>query len=171
MAKKSIATIEQTLVLLKPDTVKRGLIGRIIQRFEDAGLKIIAMKMVWPDRTMARELYDDDLEKRKGKEVREMMTKFLVEKGPIIAVVLEGISAVEVVRKLVGGTEPKTALPGTIRGDFAHLSYEHADRVKKGIANLIHSSGSKAEAEKEIKIWFKPNEIHDYNLSHEEFTR
>jgi nucleoside-diphosphate kinase len=162
---------QKTLVLFKPDAVRRSLIGRVLQRFEDAGLKIIAMKMVWPDRTLALKLYDEDLEKRKGKAVREMMAKFLVEQGPIIAMVLEGISAIEVVRKLVGGTEPKTALPGTIRGDFAHLSYEHADRVKKGIPNLIHASGSQAEAEKEIKIWFKPNEIHDYRLSHEEFTR
>lgn len=87
-----------------------------------------------------------------------------------MALVLEGVEAIEVVRKLVGGTEPKTALPGTIRGDFAHLSLAYGDSKNKGVANLIHASGSLEEAKKEIELWFKENEIYSYKTAHEEFV-
>jgi len=159
--------IQRTLVLLKPDAVQRGLIGRIIMRFEDAGLKIVAMKMIWPDEELARKHYDEDLERRRGKKVRDLLVKFLTEHGPVVAMVLEGVEAVEVVRKMVGGTEPKSALPGTIRGDFAHLSFEYADQKSKAVPNLIHASGTPEEAEKEISIWFDKEEIHSYQTVHE----
>lgn len=159
--------IQRTLVLLKPDAIQRGLTGRIIQRFEDAGLKIVAAKMIWADKELADKHYSD-LGERRGPEIKKRMVEFLTKTGPVIALVLEGIEAVEVVRKLVGGTEPKSAMPGTIRGDFAHLSLAYGDAKNKGVPNLIHASGSVEEAKKEILLWFKPQEIHSYKLSHEE---
>jgi len=159
--------IQRTLVLLKPDAVQRGLIGRILERFENAGLKIVAAKMVWVDVKLADKHYDD-LGKRRGEQVKKRMVEFLTKTGPVLALVLEGVEAVEVVRKIVGGTEPKTALPGTIRGDFAHLSLAYGDSKNKAVPNLIHASGSPEEAKREIELWFKPSEIHSYKLSHEE---
>ncbi|MCL6500421.1 MAG: nucleoside-diphosphate kinase [Candidatus Pacearchaeota archaeon] len=159
--------IQKTLVLLKPDAVQRALIGRIIQRFEDVGLKIVGAKMVWADKELADRHYLD-LGERRGNEVKERMMAFLTKTGPVLALVLEGVEAVEIVRKLVGSTEPKSALPGTIRGDFAHLSLVYADCKDKTVPNLIHASGSPEEAKKEIELWFKPSEIHSYRLSHEE---
>lgn len=159
--------IRRTLVLLKPDAVQRGLIGRIIERFENAGLKIVAAKMIWVDVNLADKHYDD-LGKRRGEQVKKRMIEFLTKTGPVLALVLEGVEAVDVVRKIVGGTEPKSALPGTIRGDFAHLSLEYGNSKNKGVPNLIHASGSIEEAKREIELWFKPSEIHSYKLSHEE---
>jgi len=159
--------IQRTLILLKPDAIQRSLVGRILERFENAGLKIVATKMIWADSKLADKHYND-LGKRRGEEVKKRMVQFLTESGPVIAIVLKGVEAVEVVRKIVGGTEPKTALPGTIRGDFAHLSLAYGDSKGKGVPNLIHASGSIDEAEREIDLWFKPEEIHSYKLSHEE---
>jgi nucleoside-diphosphate kinase len=158
--------IQKSLILLKPDSVQRGISGRIIQRFEDAGLKMIAAKMFKADKELADKHYYD-LGERRGPEVKKRMMNLLVN-GPVLALVFEGVEAVEVVRKLVGGTEPKTALPGTIRGDFAHLSYSYADAKDKAVTNLIHASGNIKEAEQEIALWFKKEELHDYKLSHEE---
>jgi len=160
--------MQRTLVLLKPDAVQRGLIGRIIQRFEDAGLKIVASKMVWASKEQADRHYFD-LGSRRGEHVKKKMIDFIT-KGPVFALVLEGVEAVEVVRKIVGGTEPKTALPGTIRGDFAHQSFIYADNKNKGLPNLIHASGSLEEAKQEIKLWFKDSEIHSYKTVHEDFV-
>lgn len=160
--------IQRTLVLLKPDAIKRGLIGRILQRFEDAGLKIVAMKMQWITKNHAEKHYDD-LGKRRGEEVKARMVGFLTS-GPVIAMVLEGVDAVEVVRKIVGGTEPKTAPPGTIRGDFAHLSIEYANKKEKAVPNLIHASDNEENAKKEIALWFQEEEIHSYKTIHEEFV-
>src|SRR3989338_4709007 len=175
--------IERSLVILKPDAVQRALCGRIIQRFEDAGLKIVGMKMVWADEKLVKAHYQDSLipivgNKTKkdwdaagikytetveeiGKMIVEGTRKFL-SSGPVIAMVLEGLQAVEIVRKLVGSTGPKDSLPGTIRGDFAHISLGYASIKKKGAANLIHASGNVDEAKKEIGLWFKPNELHTY---------
>lgn len=158
--------MEQTLVLIKPDGVQRTLIGRIIQRFEDAGLKIIGMKMVWADESFAKKHYTEDLAQRRGEHVRKRMLAFL-QQGPVVAICLEGINAVEVVRKIVGGTEPKSAAPGTIRGDFAHISYEHADVHDKGLPNLIHASGDKKDATYEVPLWFSQQELHSYKTVHD----
>ena len=134
--------IEMTLILVKPDGVKRCLVGNIVTRFENAGLKIIGLKMVWCDKDHALRHYTEDITMRRGQFVRDKLVAFLIE-GPVVAVCLEGIDAVEVVRKIVGSTEPKTAPPGTIRGDFAHMSIARADDIKKGLPNLIHASGNK----------------------------
>lgn len=153
--------MEQTLILIKPDGVERGLAGRIIERFENAGLKIIGMKMVWVDKEFALKHYTEDIEKRRGVHVRKWLSEYIIE-GPVVAVALEGLHAVEAARKICGPTEPRTAPAGTIRGDFALHSYSFADKKKKAIRNLIHSSGNLKEAKYELKLWFKPDELHSY---------
>ncbi|HLD00230.1 MAG TPA: nucleoside-diphosphate kinase [Candidatus Nanoarchaeia archaeon] len=158
--------IEQTLVLLKPDAVKRSIMGRIISRFEDAGFKIISAKMVKIDEGFGRRHYFDIAERR-GEKVLNVLLKFMTQ-GPVMALCLEGVNAVENVRKMVGGTEPKTALPGTIRGDFAHVSFAYADSKDKAIENLIHASGNVQEAKIEIGLWFKPEELYFYKTAQEE---
>ena len=154
--------ISRTLVLLKPDTVQRTMVGNVITRFENAGLKMVGMKMLWIDENFSKKHYSDHVKKPfyKGLE------KFITE-GPVIAMVVEGIHAVETVRKMVGSTEPNKAQPGTIRGDFAHHSYEYADKKGIAIKNLIHASDSKENAKKEIELWFSKEEIHTYKTVHE----
>src|SRR3989338_6635304 len=158
--------IERTLVLLKPDAVQRCVSGRVISRFEDAGMKIIGMKMVWVDKKFALKHYTEELAKRAGAHVREMIAEFLTT-GPVIAMVLEGVNAIENTRKLVGSTEPRAAAPGTIRGDFSHMSYGYADVKKVPVKNLVHASSSKQDAAAEIKLWFSPKELHSYKTVHD----
>lgn len=160
--------IERSLMLLKPDAVKRQLTGRIMQRFEDAGYKIIGMKMVWMDEDFGKKHYFDVAERR-GEAVLKNLLNFMTE-GPVVALCIEGISAVENVRKMVGSTEPKSAAPGTIRGDFAHHTYGHTDDSGKAIANLIHASGNVEEAKFELDLWFKEEELHSYKTVHEVHT-
>lgn len=154
--------IEETLILIKPDGVQRGLIGKIITRFEDAGLKIAAMKMSWIDAEFAKKHYKELVNKAFYPGLESMITE-----GPVIAIVVQGLHAIETVRKMVGVTEPKSAAPGTIRGDFAHHSYEYTDKKGIAIKNLIHASGTKEEAKTEIDLWFSKKEIHDYKTVHE----
>ena len=153
---------ERTLVLIKPDGLKRGLAGEIIKRFEDRGLKICGMKMVWVDREFSKKHYSEHLEKY----FYQNLENFIIE-APVVAMAIEGIHAVELIRKLVGPTEPKSAMPGTIRGDYAHQSYAYADKQGIAIKNLIHASGTKEEAKKELKLWFSEEELYDYKISHE----
>ncbi len=157
--------IEQTLVLIKPDGVQRGLVGRILQRFEDVGLKIVGVKMVQSTKEHAGKHYSDVAERR-GQKVFEQNVNFLQE-GPVLAIVLEGIHSIEIVRKMVGPTEPKAALPGTIRGDFTHQSYAYADAQNQVIRNLIHASSSQEDAKREIALWFTNNELQSYTSSHD----
>ena len=157
--------IQRTLILLKPDAVKRSLVGEIIQRFEKAGLKIIGMKMVWINEEFSKKHYCEHV----GKDFYKCLEAFITS-GPVIAVCLEGINAIDVVRKMVGTTEPGKALPGTIRGDFAHLSTEWANKKGKAVPNLIHASDKPETAEKEISLWFKKEELHNYKIVYEEFV-
>jgi len=161
--------LEKTLVLIKPDGVKRGLMGRILGRFEDAGMKIIAMKMRQSDEAHALRHYNEDLEKRRGKKVRDLMVDF-IKSGPVLAFVVEGVNAIENVRKIVGATEPKAAAPGTIRGDFAHISFDYADKKGKVVENLIHASSDATDAEREVWLWFNEDEICEYKTVHETHT-
>lgn len=154
--------MEKSLVLVKPDGVQRQLVGRVVQRFEDVGLKIIGMKMLWVDKNFSKKHYSAHLKKEFYKGLETFITE-----GPVVAMVLQGLHAVENVRKLVGPTDPRKAAPGTIRGDFAHHSQEHTDKEKKSIRNLIHASGNRKEADEEIKMWFKKDELHDYKTAHE----
>jgi len=157
---------ERTLVLIKPDGIVRNLIGKIIMRFEDAGLKIIGMKMVWVDEEFARKHYRDDIEKKHGKRVRDGLIKYIKE-GPVIAMVLEGVDAIKVTRKIVGATYPNEALPGTIRGDFAHISKDYANEKEVNVRNLIHASSDEEDAEIEIPLWFADKELHSYKTVHD----
>jgi len=152
--------IEKTLVLLKPEAVQRHIVGKVISRFENVGLKIVGMKQVWIDKEFAQKHYYDIAE-RHGEQILKQLTEYMTQ-SPVIVIVLEGSSAVENVRKIVGPTEPKSCLPGTIRGDFCHASYHNFDSQKTAVRNIIHASGNKKEAEQEIKLWFKPKEIYSY---------
>ncbi len=158
--------MERSLVIIKPDGVQRGLVGEVITRFEKVGLKIIGMKMVWADAKFAKKHYAAHLQKKFYLALEAMITE-----GPVVAMVLEGVHAVEIVRKMVGATEPKAALPGTIRGDYAHVSYEYADKKGIAIKNLIHASGDAKEAEIEVKLWFSANELHSYETVFEKHVR
>lgn len=165
--------MERTLIILKPDAVQRGLMGEIIARFERVGLKFIGMKMVFPDEDHYHYHYEEisKIISRRGEEVYRRNADAMMT-GPVVAAVLEGVEAVDLVRKLVGDTEPKSAQPGTIRGDYAHLSYTHVnERTMTGMPNLIHASGDAQEARKEIAHWFKAEELFDYKLVNEHFTQ
>jgi len=161
--------MERSLVLLKPDAVDRGLVGEIISRFEKIGLKIAGLKLVWPEKEHASKHYTEDLAVRRGQHVRDLMIE-MITSGPIVAIALEGVEAVEIVRKMVGTTEPKAAAPGTIRGDYAHVSFKHADSKKIGVYNLVHASGSVEEAVSEIEVWFSPQELHEYKPGYTKHT-
>ena len=173
---------EKTLVLVKPDGVMRGIIGKIIARFEEAGLKLVGLKMMRISKDFAQEHHPPELEKwlsgmgtktlegyRKygrdpvkevgtndplkiGKMVWEWNTDFLTS-GPIVAMVWQGNHAIDNVRKLVGSTLPVFALPGTIRGDFAKDSPALANAMRRGIRNVVHASGDLAEAKYDIEHW------------------
>lgn len=158
--------MERSLVVLKPDAVQRGVMGRVISRLENAGLKVVGAKMVHVDEAFGKKHYFD-LAERRGEKVAGMMIKFLAS-GPVLALCVEGIEAVENIRKLVGATEPKSALPGTIRGDFSHVSFDYANKESKAVENLIHASGSVEEAKTEVALWFKKDELFDHKLSYEE---
>jgi len=155
-----VTGIERTLVLLKPDAVTRGLVGRVLARFEDALLKIVASKMVWMDADLTRQHYFD-LEERFGPDVYNVVADFM-HTGPVFALVLEGVEAVAAVRKLVGATYPDQAAPGTIRGDYAHQSRAYANANGLAVANLVHASANSGEAKREIDVWFAESELHDY---------
>jgi nucleoside-diphosphate kinase len=161
--------MEKSLVLLKPDALDRGIVGEIIHRFERAGIKIVGLKMVIANEETAKKHYTEDLAIRRGEAVRELMIK-MISSGPIIALALEGVEVVEVVRKMVGTTEPKSAAPGTIRGDYAHVSFKHADEHKMGVFNLIHASGSKEEGEMEVAVWFTLEELMSHSPSYTSIT-
>jgi nucleoside-diphosphate kinase len=179
---------ERTLVIVKPDGVQRNLIGEIIKRHEQVGLKLIAIKMMVAEAGHVEAHYTLDPEwrrvtgektiasyKEKGiappsedpfeitRVLLETLTKYMVA-GPVVVMVWEGAHAVKIVRKLVGSTEPLGSAPGTIRGDFVLDSYQMADTDKRAVRNLIHASGSVGEAESEIAHWFKPEELANYRL-------
>jgi len=182
---------EKTLVVIKPDGVQRTLIGEIIGRYEKIGLKLVAIKMLVPTAEMVEKHYTLDPEWRritgekriksaleKGevppsndpfeitKKVLEVLIKYMTS-GPVIAMVWQGAHAVKIVRKMTGGTEPLSSDVGTIRGDLVLDSYQMADTDNRAVRNLIHASGSVAEAENEIKHWFSPKELVDYKLVQE----
>ncbi|NLF83473.1 MAG: nucleoside-diphosphate kinase [Candidatus Gastranaerophilales bacterium] len=136
--------MQRTFVAIKPDAVQRGLIGEIITRFERKGLKIIGLKIMQIDKETAEKHYAEHV----GKPFFENLTNFITS-GPIVAMVLEGKNAVEMVRKLMGATNPQNADPGTIRADYAHTMER----------NVVHGSDSVMSAEREISIFFNENEL------------
>lgn len=139
--------MDRTLVLIKPDAINRALIGEIISRFERKGLKIVAMKMLKMNKELAKKHYEAHINKPFYPDLESFITS-----GPIIAMVIEGKEAVEVVRNMVGATNARKAQPGTIRGDFSN-SFSR---------NLIHASDSPEAASKEISLFFDQSEIIDW---------
>lgn len=182
---------EKTLVILKPDAVQRSLIGEVIHRLERTGLKFVAFKFFVPSEAQCTTHYNKDekwfeekggrtLEERKakglpieksaieyGRDIIRANVKFFTS-GPVLAMALEGNKAVELVKKIVGGTEPLTSDVGTIRGDLTVDSYDLAGVDGRAVRNIIHCTDNPAEAEREIGIWFKPEELVNYRLVTEE---
>ena len=183
---------EKTLVIIKPDGIQRTLIGEIIGRYERISLKLVGLKILVPTTEQVEKHYTLDPEwlrktgekaiasyEKKGQkppstDAMEVGNKVLgnlkkyLTSGPVIAMVWEGAHAVEIVRKITGGTEPRSTDVGTIRGDFVLDSYHMADTDKRAIRNLIHASGTVGEANDEIKHWFKDDEIVNYRLVQEQ---
>lgn len=182
---------ERTFVILKPDAIQRGLIGEIINRFEKSGLKLIALKMIMATEDQCWQHYNKDeewflkkganiiknrqdlnlpVEKEAieyGKDIVRALVKFMTV-SPIIPMIFEGNQAVGIVKKIVGGTEPLTSAVGTIRGDYTLDSYELSSFDNRAVRNLVHCSDQPLEAEREISLWFKNNEIINYRLIAEE---
>lgn len=187
---------EKTLVIVKPDGVRRGIVGEVISRFEKVGLKLVGLKLVKVDREQINRHYPDseewlgtlgeksladyeklnlDPEKELGTkdpiEIGKMVKEWLIEylsSGPVVAMVLEGNQAVENVRMIAGNTLPSFAQPGTIRGDFSVDSASLANTKKRAVKNVIHASGNQEEAEHEINLWFASEEIYTYKRAEEE---
>ena len=168
-----MANIQQTLVVLKPDSVGRSIMGEIISRFERAWLHIVAMKMVLPSEEFLHGHYEGigKLGTRKGEKILNSVLQ-MMRQMPVLAMVVEGVEVVDYVRKIVGPTEPKGAAPGTIRGDFAHISYGYVDANESAdLFNLIHASADAEDAALEIPHWFSKEEIHNHTPIHCQFTR
>lgn len=181
---------ERTFVILKPDTVQRSLIGEVIKRFEQTGLKCVAMKMFVPQEEslikhynksdewflkkgtnvindlMAQGLPIDKEPMEYGKDIIRTIVKYMTA-APVIAMVWEGNQAVAVITKIVGTTEPATSDVGTLRGDYTIDSYGHASYENRAVRNLVHCSDAVSEAEREIAIWFKEEEIMKYSTAQE----
>ncbi|MGD9276554.1 MAG: nucleoside-diphosphate kinase [Candidatus Pacearchaeota archaeon] len=178
---------EKTLVLIKPDAVLRGITGEIISRFEKVGMKIVAMKMIQAKREVLEKHYfkDEKWLKEKGELYKKKLEmpedtdpipvgKKIVEgliidmqTSPIIAIILEGHNAVHTVKRLTGPTNIDEALPGTIRGDFSHDTFELANKSNRPNLTIIHATDNPDEAQKEIDFWFSPDEIHSYEKPEE----
>jgi nucleoside-diphosphate kinase len=182
---------ERTLVIIKPDGIQRSLMGEIIMRYERVGLKLVGMKMFVPaeDKVEQHYLLDPNWKKSVGEKAIASYEKKGIEPpsrdpievgdrvvaglkkyltaGPVVAMVWEGAHAVEVVRKITGGTEPRSSDVGTIRGDFVLDSYQMGDSDGRAVRNLIHASGSPEEANQEINHWFSTDELVDYKIVQE----
>ena len=184
-------TREQTLIILKPDAVQRTLVGEIVGRFERVGLKIVAMKFMratpevierhylvdpeWREKTgtkirgnleKAGEDVSGKTDRELGQVVLDRLTAYIAS-GPVLAAVLEGAHAIDLTRKLVGGTEPLSSDVGTIRGDYVIDSYSLADGDNRSVRNLVHASSSTEDAAAEIALWFDNSEILEYSTVHE----
>jgi len=181
---------ERTIVLVKPDGVKRGLIGEVISRFEKMGLKIVAIKMIWADKELASKHYPDsrtELMKAIGEktlatyekygrdpkeefgdltaeDIGKMVNKWNIDfitSGPVVALVLEGVHAIDNVRAIAGNTLPVFATPGTIRGDYSIDSPALANIKGRAVRNIMHASGNTEEAKYEEQLWFREADIVD----------
>jgi nucleoside-diphosphate kinase len=182
---------ERSLVVLKPDTIQRSLVGEVISRIERTGLKLVAFKFTVPERDTLIAHYNKDeawflskgarvvedlkahglpIEKEPieyGRDIIEANVKYM-RTGPVLAFVVQGNESVAIVKKLVGETEPATSDVGTIRGDLTVDSYGHAAYRNTAVRNLLHCSDSPSEAEREIALWFKEDEIIKYRQVQEQ---
>lgn len=188
---------QRALIIIKPDGVQRGIIGKIVTRFETVGLKIIGLKFEWAtkekiivhypetevwfkkvgERTLtnyakkgldAKKVFKTNDAVSIGKIVKGWLIDYLQE-SPLFLVVVESYDAIEIVRKLSGNTIPVLAAPGTIRGDFSHDTIDLANEQNRPLRNIIHASDTVEDGEKEIKVWFKDEELFDYELAGEKF--
>jgi nucleoside-diphosphate kinase len=196
LVQRSCQLLEQTLIVIKPDAIQRSIVGDIISRYEKVGLKIVGMKMFIPSKELlnqhypvdreefivgmgnktldnykeleqdANELFGTDDPKKIGLEVQKWLVDFMAD-SPVIAVVLEGPHAIEIVRKIRGHTLPQKAQPGTITGDYSFDSSSIANSDMRPIRNLVHASGTSEEAAFEIGLWFGEDEIFDYEAIHQ----
>ena len=187
---------ERTLLLVKPDGVKRGLTGEIIRRIEMRGFKVVGMALVWATREqivghydagetylkslagktkstyekygidVLREMGTDD-DMEIGRMVRGWLVEFMLS-GPIVKIAIKGVHVIEGIRKLCGNTMPALAEMGTIRADFSTDSAACANRDHRTVRNLVHASGTHEESEKELAYWFRPEELHDYKRAEED---
>lgn len=187
---------ETTLLIIKPDGVKRGLVGEIIARIEERGLKIVALRMIWSTRDGMNDHYPKDeawikrlgektlatyeqfsMDAKEelgtnepleiGKHVRNWSLDFMTS-GPVVKMVVKGIHAITMIRKLAGKTMPADAEMGTIRGDFSVDSAAAANRDKRAVHNLVHASETPEEVANELALWFTQDEIHDYKRTDDE---
>jgi nucleoside-diphosphate kinase len=188
---------QNALIIIKPDGVQRGLIGKIIQRFEQVGLTIIGFKFVWATKEQIIAHYPEtdtwfrkvgertltnyakkDLDAKKvfgtdeaiaiGKTVKKWLIDYL-QQSPVLILALKGYECIEIVRKISGNTIPVLANPGTIRGDFSHDSIDLANEQNRPLRNIIHASDTPEDGEKEVNLWFKSEELFDYKLAGEKF--
>lgn len=188
---------QRALLIIKPDGVQRGIIGKIISRFEQVGLKIIGIKFEWAEKEKVIAHYPETeawfakvgqrtltnyakkgLDAAKvfktndaisiGKIVKGWLITYFQE-SPVFLAVVEGYDAIEIVRKLSGNTIPVLASPGTIRGDFSHDTIDLANEQNRPLRNIIHASDTVEDGEKEIKVWFKDDELFDYQTAEEKF--
>ncbi len=182
---------ERTLVIIKPDGVQRSLIGEVVSRYEKIGLKMVGAKMLLPTEELVEKHYLLDPEWKKnvgqkaianyekkgetppstdpvevGDRIIQKLKKYITS-GPVVAMVWEGAHAVEIVRKVTGGTEPLSSDVGTIRGDYVVDSYGMSDADGRAIRNIIHASGSVDEANGEIDLWFNKGELMNYKIVQE----
>ena len=188
---------ERSVVLVKPDGVKRGLVGEVITRFEKMGLKVIALKLIWVDKSLAEKHYPEsrkELMKAIGEKtlktyekygrdpkeefgnidpekIGEMVNKWNIDfitSGPVVAILLEGAHAIDNIRMIAGNTLPVFAEPGTIRGDYSIDSPVLANAKKRAVRNIVHASGNVEEAKYEEQLWFRNEEIYDYKRADED---
>ncbi|NQU98592.1 nucleoside-diphosphate kinase [Candidatus Woesearchaeota archaeon] len=181
--------IEKSLIILKADVVARGFIGKIVSRFEKVGLKIVAMKMMKVPKNMAETHYKKDdtwlmsvgtkliknqnLNANKedpmkhGQRICDTLAHDLTI-YPVVAMVLEGHNTINLVRKMIGEQSPENSAPGTIRGDYSFDTYVLANAYNRPVITLVHASDSKKTAEKEIKLWFKKDELVEWKNPHED---
>lgn len=179
------------MIIIKPDGIQRSLMGEIIKRYEQVGLKLVGIKMMVPTAEQIEKHYTLDPEWRMVTGVKTIKSytdkgltppisdpmavtaeilrkvKLYMTSGPVVAMVWQGAHAVEVVRKLTGSTEPLSSVPGTIRGDYVLDSYRMSDVDKRSVRNLVHASGSVKEAQDEIAHWFKKEELFNYKIVQE----
>lgn len=183
---------ETTLVIIKPDAVQRSLIGEIIKRYERVGLKLVAMKLAIASKDTVRAHYTNDpewirktgeklianLQKlgepidsldpiEQGERILGRLAQYMTS-GPVVVMAWQGAHAVDVVRKITGGTEPRTSDVGTIRGDYMLDSYSMANADERSIRNIVHASGTVDEAKNELALWFSPEEVLKYRLIQDE---
>ena len=144
--------MERTLVIIKPDGVKRGLVGEVISRFERRGLRIAALKMMWLSEDRAQELYTP----HEGKRFYQGLVDFMTS-GPVVAAAVEGESAIQIVRNMIGALKPEEAMPGSVRGDYS-MDIRH---------NVIHGSDSRESAFRELAVFFDSSEFLEYHTCDE----